>query len=96
MQIERMCEHLQGAVRLFRPFVSWTIPIELNAVVVRIAQVERFAHAVVAGALQWNLGDDQATQRISEEPSGRVKNCGMVKACRARGRGRTAKALPCI
>ena len=89
-----MGEHLQGAVRLLRPFVLRPVPIELDAVVVRVAQIERLGDAVVAGAFERNLGDDQPAQRVGQQLPGRVENGGMVKAGGAGGGRRAAEALP--
>src|SRR5258708_3394040 len=75
-----MRKHLQGAVRLLRPLFSRPIPIKLNAVVVGIAQIKRFAHAMVAGAFQRTFCNDQPQKRRGEGLRGRIKNSGMVKA----------------
>ena len=79
MQIERVGEHLQGAVRLLRPFLFRAIPIELDAVVVRVAQIERLGDAVIAGAFERNFGNDQPAQCVSQKPARRIKNGSMVK-----------------
>ena len=86
MEIERVRVHLQRTVRLFRPFVFWTIPVELDTVVIRVAQIERFAHAMIAGALERDLRDDKPAEGVGEEFAGRIKNGRMVKAGGA-GRG---------
>src|SRR4051794_32074605 len=54
VQVERMGEHLQLAVGRLRPFVLWPVPVQLDAVVIRVAQVKRFRDAVVAGAFERN------------------------------------------
>ena len=82
-----MREHLQRAVRLLRPLVLRPVPIELDAVVVRVAQVERLGDAVVAGAFERDLGDDQPLERIGEQPPGRVEDGGMVETGGAGGGG---------
>lgn len=85
MEIERVRVHLQRAVGLFRPFVFRAIPVEFDSVVVGIAQIERLAHTMVAGAFKRDLCRDEATQSVGEQLAGRVKNGRMVKA---RGAGR--------
>lgn len=87
VEIQRVGVHLQRAVGLFRPFVFRAIPIELDSIVVGITQIERFAHAMVAGALKRNLRHDEPAQSVGEQLTGRVKNGRMVKA-RGAGRGR--------
>ena len=80
MEVERIRVHLQRAVRLLRPFVFRAVPVELNAVVVGITQIERLAHAMVAGAFKRDLCHDETTQSVGEQLAGRVKNGRMVKA----------------
>src|ERR1700690_1118897 len=94
MQVERVREHLQAAVRPLRPLVLRPVPIKLDAIVVWVAQVKRLGDAVVAGAFERDLGDDQPAQRVGEQRTGRVENGGMVKAGGAGGRRRAAQALP--
>ncbi len=94
VQVERVGEHLQRAVRLLRPLLLRPVPIKLDAVVVRVAQIERLGDAVVAGAFERDLGGDQPPQRVGQKPAGRVENGGMVKAGGAGGGRRAAAALP--
>jgi hypothetical protein len=48
------------------------IPIKLDAVLVRIAQVKRLADAVIAGAVERNTGLDDAMERVRKRGPGRV------------------------
>lgn len=96
MQVEWIGEHLQRPVGLFRPFLFRSVPVELNAIVVWIAQVEGLADPVIARTLEGDLGDDQPSQSIGQQPPGRVKNGGMVKTGRTRGRRGATEALPGI
>ena len=57
-QIERRGEHRKLAVGAARPLFARTIPIKLDAVVVGIAQIKRFAYAVIGGTLERNVGRD--------------------------------------
>ena len=84
----------QRAVRVARPFFLRPVAIELDAVVVRIAQVERLADAVVARAVERDAGFDQPAERIGKRRARRVEDRDMVKAGRAGRRRRTAFALP--
>src|SRR5262245_24041430 len=66
VEIERSVRHRHAALRVAGPFAFGTVAIELDAVVVRIAKIDRFAHAVIARALEWNARGDQATQCVGE------------------------------
>ena len=94
MQVERIGEHVQAAVRLLRPHFLRPVPIKLDTIVVGVAQIKRLGDAVVAGAFERDLGDDQTAQRVGQKRPGRVQNRGMVKAGRAGRRWGAAQALP--
>src|SRR5262249_41195442 len=96
VQVKRISVHLQRPIRLLRPFLFGTIPIEFDSIVIRVAQVKRLADTVVACTLQRDFGDDQPARGICEEPPGGVKNCSMVKTGAAGRRGRSAQTLPGI
>ena len=49
-----------------RPEVARAVPVELEAVAVGVAQVERLGDAVVAGALERVAGGEQAAQRVGD------------------------------
>ena len=51
VEIERRAEHRDGAVVPTRPLLLGPVAVELDAVLVRIAEVDRLADAVVAGAV---------------------------------------------
>ena len=73
-----------------------TVAIKLDAVLVRIAQIERFAHAMIARPVERNFRLDHAPQGIREEPTGRIQDRGVIEAGGA-GRGRLpAEAFPGI
>src|SRR5579871_291482 len=91
-----MREHRQPAVGSARPLLGRPIPIELDAVVVGIAQIKRFAHAVVGGALERDLGFDEPAQRIGEARAGRIQNRQMIEAGGTERRWCAAAALPGI
>ena len=56
VEIEPAREHRQRSVRRARPLLFGPVPIELDAVLVGIAQIERLADAVIAGAVELNAG----------------------------------------
>jgi hypothetical protein len=66
-QIERSGEHRKFAVCRAWPLLARPVPVELDAVVIGIAQIERFAYAVI-GALERNVGCDQTSQRSASAP----------------------------
>ena len=63
VQVERVGVHAQRAVRLLWPLLLRPVAIQFNTIVVRIVQIERLRDAVVAGAFERDLGDDQPAQR---------------------------------
>ena len=50
MRIQRVGDHRQFAIAAPRPLVTLAISIDLNAVTVRVSQIERLAHPMVARA----------------------------------------------
>ena len=66
LNIEALGRHLQRAVRGAWPLLPRPIPVQLDAVAVRIAQVERFADAVIGSAVEGHVRVDQAPQRVGE------------------------------
>ena len=56
VEIEPLREHRQRPVRRARPLFLGPVPIQLDAVLVGIAQIKRLADAVVAGAVERNSG----------------------------------------
>src|SRR5262249_715836 len=95
-QIEWCGEHRKPAVRTARPLLTWPIPIKLDPVVIGIAQIERFAHAVIGSALERNIGRDQTSKRISQCGGGRIQHGQMVEARGTRRWWIAAAAFPRI
>src|SRR5215471_9510173 len=95
-QIERRGKHRKLAVRIARPLLARAIPIKLDAVVIRIAQIERFAHAVIGSALERNLGRHQTPQRVGECGAARIEHGQMIEPGAARRRWIAAAAFPGI
>ena len=87
-------DHGERAVGIPRPFLLRPVPVELDAVLVRIAEIERFADAVVARAVELDAGLDQPAERIGERGARRVEDGDVVEPGRAGGRRRAAFALP--
>jgi hypothetical protein len=57
-----------------------TIPVELDAVVVGIVQVESFADAVIGGSVERYLCGDEAAQRVAEGGTRGVEHREMIEA----------------
>ncbi len=90
----RLREHRKLAVSRARPLLLRTIPIELDAVLVGIAQVQRFADAVIAGAVELDPGADHPVQRVRQRRPGRIEDRGVKQSRGARRRRMAAFALP--
>lgn len=87
-------EHGELAVGRAGPLVRRAIPVEFDAVVVGVAEVEGFADAVVGGAVEFDACLEQTTEGVSELGAGGVDNGDVVKAGRAGRRWRAASAFP--
>ena len=66
LHVERPRHHRDLAVRVARPFLAWAVAVELDAVSVRVAQVERLADAVVGGTVELDPGRRQPAQRVGQ------------------------------
>lgn len=91
VQVERVGEHREFAVWRAGPVGGGAVAVEFDAVLVGIAQVDRFAHAVVGRAVDHDARGEHAVQRVRQRGAIRVKDRGVVESGRA-GRGRTAAA----
>ena len=74
----------------------WPVPIEFDAVVVGVAQVKRFADAVVGGAFERNSCGDQPAERVGQRRARRVEDREMVEAGGAGLRRLAAAAFPSV
>jgi hypothetical protein len=77
----------EGAVRVARPLLSRAVAIQLDAVPVRIVEVQSLADAMVRGAVERNARVDEPLQRIRERLPVGVADGGVVEA-RVAGRRR--------
>lgn len=89
LQIQRVRDHLDLAVGGARPLVAGLVPVEFDAVPVRIAQVDGFADAVVAGAFDRDVRALEAAQGVRQFPPVRIQDGDVVQPRRSR-RGRLA------
>lgn len=76
------------------PCLEGPVPIELDAVAVRIAQIESLAYAMVRGALERNGKVEQPLERLGQGRAGRVAKGDVVESGGARRRRRAALRLP--
>ena len=51
-QVERFRVHRQSALGISRPRLSGTVPIQLHPVIIAVAEVQSFTHAMIAGAIE--------------------------------------------
>ena len=70
LQIKPLRGHGERAVGVARPFLLRAVAVELDAVPVRIAQIERLADAVVAGPVERDAGLDRAGAARRRAPRG--------------------------
>ena len=56
IQIQGPCIHYDRTIGIVRPFVLRAIAVQLDSVLVWIAEVKRFTHPVITRAFEWNLG----------------------------------------
>src|SRR4051794_14002364 len=94
IDVEPAREHRQRAIGIARPLLLGPVAIKLNPVLVRIAQVERFTDAVIAGSIESNARCHHAMQRIGEGWSRRIKDGGVKQPSCSRRRGSAAFAFP--
>ena len=94
VQIEPLGEHRERAVGGARPLLLRPVPIELDAVLVGIAQIQRLADAVIAGAVELDAGADHAMQRVRQRRAGRIQDRGVEQPGGAWRRRMAAFAFP--
>jgi len=70
------------------------VAVELDAIPVGVAKVERLADAVVRRTLQLNAGALEPAQGVPEQGAGRIEDRHVIKSGRAGRRRTAAEALP--
>ena len=86
MQIKWLRNHGQVTLSPAWPLLGRKVPVKLNSVIIRIAQVERVADAVIRSTLQRNLRLNQPVQGIREFRPRWIENRMMIKPSHARRR----------
>src|SRR5262245_3737988 len=94
LDIQRPREHPEASVLVPRPLLLRAIPVELEAVPVRVAEVEGFADSVIRGALERDARLDKATERIRERSAVGVADRGVEEPGVAGRRRRRPEGLP--
>jgi hypothetical protein len=79
MQIKLPGIHCQSPVRIQRPAFLRLVAIEFHSILIRIIEVNRFAHAVIGRTLQWYLRCQHLPQRRCQSRAIRINNRRMVK-----------------
>src|SRR3954465_4891112 len=88
--------HSELAFAIARPLRLRTVAVELDSVLIRVAQVKCFAHAMIGGTIEGNAGLDHATQRIAQSRARGIKDCQVIQTRGSCSGRRTAFALPGI
>src|SRR5437868_431962 len=64
LQVEPAGEHGQAPVGVPRPLLRGSVPVQLDSILVRVAEVKGLAHAVVTGTVQRDAGRQHATEGV--------------------------------
>src|SRR5262249_39233632 len=83
IKIEPARHHHELAIGPPRPFPLRSVAIELDPVAIRVVEIERLAHPMIACTGKRDLGLDQAPQGIREIGARRVEHREMVESRRA-------------
>src|SRR5207244_11605890 len=94
VEIEWVRGHRDGTVGVPRPLFFRTITIKLEAVVIRIVEIKRFTDAMVARAVERNLGGEQPAKCLPQRCAIGIENCQVKPTGRARRRRRPAEPFP--
>src|SRR5687768_4631940 len=95
VEVERPGGHLQLSADA-RPFIARTVAVKLDAVAIRVAQIDGLADPMVGGAFDGHAAIEQALERAGKFQSARVENRKMIKSRVPRRRWRRAFASPGI
>src|SRR5206468_478278 len=86
--------HRQSSIGCSRPLVFRSVPVEFDAVLVGVVEVEGFADAVIAGAVELDAGRDQSAEGVGEGGACRIENGEVIETGCASGRRRAVQAIP--
>jgi hypothetical protein len=85
VEIQPPRKHRQFAAGAARPCLGRTVPIQFNAVLVRIPQVERFTDTMIGGAVERDACPHHAAQNVGESGARRVHDGVVVESRRTWG-----------
>lgn len=86
-EVEAAGEHGEAALGIARPVSLRSVPIEFDPVHVGIAQVQRLAHTMVAGAVEGDAGLVEPAQGIGQARPRWIEDGKVEQAGRAGGGG---------
>jgi hypothetical protein len=93
-KVEPPGHHREAAIVIARPFGLGSVAVEFNAILVGIAQIERFAYPVIGGAVEPYAIGGETAERIGKIATARIEDCDVIKAGGAGWRRRAALAFP--
>src|SRR5689334_7740019 len=64
------------------PFVAWPIPVNLDAVTVRISQIERLTNQMIGIAFERIFSLSETAQRTAQIGASRNQYCEVIQPCR--------------
>lgn len=96
IHIQRTGEHRKLTIGSSRPFFFRAIAVKLHAIAVRVAKINRLAHAVIGCAIEFDARSQHASQRVRQPGARRIKYRNVIQSGRAGLWRRTASTLPCI
>ncbi len=94
VEIQPLGHHLHRAVRFARPSSARPIPVQLDAIAVGVAQIQRFTDTVIARAFERHAGLTEPSERIAERRAVRIPDRKVIQAGRAGRRRASALAFP--
>ena len=94
LHIQPLRKHRQLPIGSAGPLFLRAIPVEFDAVLIRITQIECFADAMIGGTIERDVGMLQTPEGIGEAGTGGVEDGQVIEAGGAGGRRRAAEAFP--
>lgn len=73
--------HCQLSLCRPRPFIFRPVPIKLYAIIIGIAQIQRFAHPMIARSVERDAMGHEAFQCIGKIGTRWIENGQMIKTC---------------
>jgi hypothetical protein len=93
-EVERLGDHAELALRGAGPFGFRAVPVELDAIAVRVAEIECLADAVIGGTFERDVGTDEAAECVGELGARGIDDGEVIEAGGAGCRRGAAMALP--